>query len=181
MQCFCFSGCFNVAGFRFGENKSGNEIRQFLLLFDTAFEKTNLFFTFSAEKKAKKALENAEERLAEAEESASENKPEAVSEAMENYQENISLAEMEAKAIKRRNKNESPAFNNRQQYFQTSRNFDGSFSQSSGTSQRGHPKAIEASKKGQEEAMKEIIGARKRSFEIKQEIKQEKERKKRNK
>ena len=93
-------GCFGIAFFRFGENESGDETGQFLLLFDKAFEKADLFFTFNPEKKAKKALENAEERFTEAEESAGENKLEAVAEAMENYQENISLAETEAKAIK---------------------------------------------------------------------------------
>ena len=75
------------------KTKAGTKSGSFFYFFDKAFEKTNLFFTFRAEKKAKKALEYADERLAEAEESASENKPEAVAEAMENYQENIEVLE----------------------------------------------------------------------------------------
>ena len=73
--------------------KAGVKPGSFFYFFDKAFERADLFFTFSPENKAKKALENAEERLAEAEESASENKPEAVAEAMENYQENIEVLE----------------------------------------------------------------------------------------
>src|SRR3989344_6318586 len=60
--------------------------------FDTTFEKIGLFFTFSPEKKARKALEYADERLAEAEAVANENKPEAVATAMTNYKENVSFA-----------------------------------------------------------------------------------------
>ena len=59
------------------KTKAGTKSGSFFYFFDKAFEKTNLFFTFRAEKKAKKALEYADERLAEAEESANENKPEA--------------------------------------------------------------------------------------------------------
>ena len=73
--------------------KAGVKPGSFFYFFDKAFERADLFFTFSPENKAKKALEYAEERLAEAEESASENKPEAVAEAMENYQENIEVLE----------------------------------------------------------------------------------------
>lgn len=75
------------------KTKAGTKSGSFFYFFDKAFEKTDLFFTFSPEKKAMKALENAEERLAEAEESASENKPEAVTEAMKDYQKNIEILE----------------------------------------------------------------------------------------
>lgn len=80
--------------------KAGAKPGSFFYFFDRALEKTSLFFTFSSEKKAKKALEYAEERLAEAEELVKENKQEDAKKTIENYQENISLAEMEAKEIK---------------------------------------------------------------------------------
>ena len=87
--------------------KAGLKHGNFFYFFDKAFEKADLFFTFSSEKKADKALEYADERLAEAEESANENNPEAVAAAMENYQENVSLAKREAGAVKDEAKTEN--------------------------------------------------------------------------
>jgi len=72
----------------------------FFYFFDTASEKINLFFTFSPEKKAQKALEYADERLAEAEESANENNSKAVEKAMIGYKEKISLATEKSKGLK---------------------------------------------------------------------------------
>ena len=156
------------------KTKAGTKSGSFFYFFDTAFEKTNLFFTFSAEKKAKKALENAEERLAEAEESASENKPEAVAEAMENYQENISLAEMEAKAIKDETKTKDLLSTIASSTSKHQEILTEVLAKVPEQAKEAIQKAIEASKKGQEEAMKEIIEPKKEVSEIKQEIEETK-------
>ncbi len=76
----------------------------FWYVFDTAFEKISLFFTFNPEKKAEKALGYANERLVEVEAVANENKPELVATAMSNYQKNVSLAIAKSKEVENKEK-----------------------------------------------------------------------------
>ncbi len=73
--------------------------------FDTAFEKIGLFFTFSPEKKAEKALEYADERLAEA--GAVTDNAEAVKTAITNYESNIAFAVEKVKEIREKDKTEA--------------------------------------------------------------------------
>jgi len=136
--------------------KAGLKHGNFFYFFDKAFEKADLFFTFSSEKKADKALEYADERLAEAEESANENDLEAVAAAMENYQENVSLAKREARAVKDEIKTEkllliiASSTSNHQEVLEKV------LEKVPEEAKKAIQKAIEVSKKGKEEAMREV-------------------------
>ena len=72
----------------------------FFYFFDTTFENVGLFFTFDPEKKAQKALEYADERLAEIEAVAEEKNPDVVKTAIANYESNIALATEKSKEVK---------------------------------------------------------------------------------
>ncbi len=67
---------------------------------DIFFEKVDIFFTFSSEKRVIKTLANADERLAEATAGAEEENPVMVERAMMSYQENVSSAIVQAVQIK---------------------------------------------------------------------------------
>ena len=67
---------------------------------DTIGEKVNMFFTFSPEKKAEKALGYAEERVAEAKVMAEENKPQAAEEAADGYKNFLDLANAKVEEAK---------------------------------------------------------------------------------
>ena len=66
-----------------------------------------MFFTFSPEKKAQKALEYADERLAEIEAIAEEKNLDAVKTAIANYESNITLATEKSKEVKDKGQAES--------------------------------------------------------------------------
>lgn len=74
------------------QTSAGSTPSSFFYFFDTTFENISLFFTFDSEKKAEKALNYAEERLAEIREISSDNNPERIGKAMANYEDKISLA-----------------------------------------------------------------------------------------
>lgn len=74
---------------------------------DTLSEKINLFFTFSSEKKAEKAIEYAEERFGEIMEMVSRNKTKEAAEAAVKYKEILDLATREAQKIKEAGKMEA--------------------------------------------------------------------------
>ena len=74
--------------------------------FEVLFEKIDLSFTFSSEKKAQKALGYADERLAEAEAVAEEKNTDAVKTAIAGYESNMALATEESKQIKDKGKTE---------------------------------------------------------------------------
>ncbi|MBI2057608.1 MAG: hypothetical protein HYT63_01335 [Candidatus Yanofskybacteria bacterium] len=74
---------------------------------DTFSEKINLFFIFSSEKKAEKAIEYAEERFGEIREMISRNKTKEAAEATARYKESLDLATKEAGKIKEVEKTEA--------------------------------------------------------------------------
>src|SRR3989344_4051626 len=67
--------------------------------FVTTFEKINLFFTFSPDKKAEKALKYAEKRLAEAKAVAEDENSDAVKTAISGYEENMAIASEASKEV----------------------------------------------------------------------------------
>ena len=142
----------------------------FFYFFDTTFENISLFFTFSPEQKAQKALEYADERLAEIEAVAEEKNPDAVKTAIANYESNIALATEKSKEVKDKGQAEtllnSIAGNN-------SRNQDvlaAVLIKVPEEARAAITQAIEASKKGQEEATRQITELKKEVAELKQEL-----------
>jgi len=72
--------------------------------FDTLAKRINLFFIFSSEKKAEKAIEYAEERLAEVKAMAEKNKVEATETANQGYQDFLGLANQKTQEAKEEGK-----------------------------------------------------------------------------
>ena len=138
------------------KTKAGTKPGSFFYFFDKAFERADLFFTFNSEKKAEKALEHADERLAEAEESANENDQKAVETAMKDYQENISLAETEAKAIKDETKTKNLLSIIASSTSSHQEVLEKVLEKVPEEAKKAIQKAIEVSKKGKEEAMREV-------------------------
>ncbi len=141
-----------------------------LYFFDITFEHISLFFTFSNEKKAIKALSYADERLAEVEAVANENKPEAVATAMANYQENVSLATAESKEIKDKEKAQnllSTITDNTSKHQEVLTEV---YNKVPDEAKKAIEKAIEVSIKEHEEALKEIQGLKKTVEELQKDI-----------
>lgn len=142
----------------------------FFYFFDTAFERVNLFFTFNPEKKARKALEYADERLAEAETLTESKDSSMVKAVMENYTANIVLAAEKSKEVKDQQASEnlfSTIADN------TSKNQEVLSSVLVKVPEEAKDailKAIEASKKEQEEATKQIAQLKGEVEQLKQEV-----------
>ncbi len=152
------------------ETSAGIKPGQFLYFFDTTFEKVGLFFTFGSENKAKKALEYADERLAEAEESANENNPKAVEKAMAGYKEEISLATEKSKGLKDQNKAEellNIVSENTSKHQEVLANVLEKVPEEAKQAIRN---AIEISKRGQEEAVKQITELKGEIEQLRQEL-----------
>ena len=146
--------------------KPGN----FFYFFDIAFENVGLFFTFNPEKKAQKALEHADERLAEAEESANENDPKSVEKAMTGYEEDISLATEKSKELKDEKKAEellNIVSENTAKHQEVLRSV---LEKVPEEAKQAILKAIEVSKKGQEEATRQIAELKGEIEQLKKEV-----------
>ena len=142
----------------------------FFYFFDTASEKINLFFTFNPEKKAQKALEYADERLAEAEESANENNPKAVEKAMTGYKEEISLATEKSKGLKDEERAKellNIVSENTAKHQEVLVSVLGKVPEEA---KQAILNAIEVSKKGQEEATKQINELKNEIEQLKNEV-----------
>ena len=140
----------------------------FFYFFDTTFEKIGMFFTFSPEKKARKALEYADERLAEAE--AVTDNAEAVKTAITNYESNIAFAEEKSRDIEDKEKAEalltSIADN-------TSKHQDvlaDVLAKVPDEAKEAITRAIEASRKGHVEAIQKIAELKGEVDKLKQEV-----------
>lgn len=138
--------------------------------FDTASEKINLFFTFSPEKKAQKALEYADERLVEIEAIAEEKDPDAVKTAVANYESNITLAAEKSKEVKDKTQAESlltliADSNSRNQEV-----LSAVLVKVPEEAKEAITQAIESSRKGQEEAAKQIAELKSEVEKLKKEI-----------
>lgn len=146
--------------------KPGN----FFYFFDTASEKINLFFTFNPEKKAQQALEYADERLAEAEESANENNPKAVEKAMTGYKEEISLATEESKGLKDEERAKELLNTVSENTAKHQEVLAGVLEKVPEEAKQAILNAIEISKKGQEEATKQIDELKNEIERLKKEV-----------
>lgn len=137
---------------------------------DTASERISLFFTFNTEKRIKKALAYADERMAEVEAVAGENDSGAVKKAITNYEGNVALATEKSKEIGEQDKAET-LFNiiadNTSKHQEV---LSAVLVKVPEEAKEAIAHAIEASKKGHEEVLKQITELKKEVVELKQEI-----------
>ena len=141
----------------------------FFYFFDTALERVNLFFTFNPEKKARKALEYADERLAEAEAVAKEKNTDAVKTAVAGYEGSIALAAEESKQIKDKGKAEGLLTSIADNTSKHQEILSDVLSKVPDEIKKAITKAIEASKRGQEEATKQIVELKGKVEQLKRE------------
>lgn len=157
--------------FAFGATtKAGLTPKHIFYFLDQASEGVSLFFTFNPENKAKKALKYADERLAEIEAVAEEKNPDVIKAVIVNYENNIALATEKSKEVKDKGRAEtlltSIADN-------TSRNQEilaAVLIKVPEEAKEAITQAIEASRKGQEEATKQIAELKGEVEKLKQEI-----------
>lgn len=140
----------------------------FFYFFDTTFEKIGLFFTFSPEKKAKKALEYADERLAEA--GAVTDNAEAVKTAITNYESNIAFAEEKSKDVGDKEKAEALLTSIADNTSKHQEVLTAVLVKVPDEAKEAIIRAIEASRKGHEEAMKKIAELKGEVEQLKQEV-----------
>ncbi|MFH1162387.1 MAG: DUF5667 domain-containing protein [Candidatus Jorgensenbacteria bacterium] len=142
----------------------------FFYFFDTTFERVSLFFTFSPEKKAQKALEYADERLAEAEALAEEKDTSAVKTAVAGYENNIAYATEESKQIKNKEKAEGLLASITDNTSKHQEILSDVLSRVPDEAKEAITKAIEASRKGQDEATKQIAELKGEIEKLKKEV-----------
>lgn len=152
------------------ETKAGIKPGSFFYFFDTTFEKINLFFTFNPEKKAQKNLEYANERLAEAEAVAEEKNTDAVKTAVAGYESSIALASEESSQIKDKGKIEELLNSIADNTSKHQEILAEVLNKVPDEAKEAIAKAIEASRKGQEEAMKQIAELKGEVEKLKQEV-----------
>lgn len=175
---FLLVAAFVVPVFASAATSAGVTPGSFWYFFDTASEKVALFFTFNPENKAKKALEYADERLAEIESIAEEKNPDAVKAAIADYEGNVALATEKSKEVKDKGQAES-LFNSIEN--SASRNqevLSAVLIKVPEEARAAIAQAIEASKRGQEEAARQIADLKGEVEKLKQEVaelKQEKD------
>jgi len=157
------------------ETNGGVGPSSFFYFFDTTFENINLFFTFDSEKKAQKALGYAEERLSEAKESANDNKPKAVEKAMDDYEKKISLATEKSKELKDKKKAEELLNTVSESTAKHQEILEATLDKVPDEAKEAILKAIEVSKRGQEQALREMATLREEVVELKDEIQELKE------
>src|SRR3989344_5428257 len=124
--------------------------------FDLAFEKINLFFTLNSEGKARKALGYADERLAEAEAVAESDNTDAVKTAITNYESNIAFAAEKSKDVSEKEKTEALLILIADNTSKHQEILADVLTKVPNETKESIMKAIEASKRGQEEAIKQI-------------------------
>ena len=142
----------------------------FFYFFDTTFENISLFFTFDSENKAKKALGYADERLAEIEAIAEEKNPNAVKMAIANYESNIALATEKSKDVKDKGQAESLLTLIEDNSSKNQEVLAAVLIKVPEEAREAITQAIEASRKGQEEATKQIAELRGEVEKLKQEV-----------
>ncbi|MDO8443337.1 MAG: DUF5667 domain-containing protein [bacterium] len=146
--------------------KPGN----FFYIFDTVSEKIGLFFTFNPENKAKKALGYADERLAEIEAISGENNPDAVKTAISNYESNVALATEKSKEVKDKGQEENLLNLITDNASKNQEVLSAVLIKVPEEAREAIVRAIEASKKGQEEATKQITELKGEIEQLKKEV-----------
>ena len=142
----------------------------FFYFFDTTFENISLFFTFDSENKARKALEYADERLAEIEAVAEEKNPNGVKTAIANYESNIALATEKSKEVKDKGQAESLLTSISDNTAKNQEVLAAVLIKVPEEAREAITRAIEVSRKGQEEATRQITELKKELSELKQEL-----------
>ena len=142
----------------------------FFYFFDTTFEQISLFFTFSPEKKAEKALAYADERIAEAEAVAGDNNVEAVKTAITNYEGNIALATEKSKEVQDKERSESLFTLIADNTSKNQEVLSAVLIKVPEEAKEAITQAIEASRKGQEEATKQIAELKSEIEQLKKEV-----------
>lgn len=137
---------------------------------DTFFEKINLFFTFSPEKKAQKAIGYAGERLAETEDLAEKNKPDLIMETMSGYESSIQLAEKSIKNIKDNKKIEELLNSLSENTSKHQEVLVNVYNKVPNESKEAIEKAIDVSLKAKEEATRQIAGLNVEVTELQQRV-----------
>lgn len=149
----------------------------FFYFFDTAFENVGLFFTFNSENKAKKALEYADERLAEIEEIAEEKNPDAVKTAIANYESNIALATGKSKDVKDKGRAETLLTSIADNATKNQEVLSAVLIKVPEEAREAITQAISASRKGYEEATKQITELKGEVEQLKKEVRELKQKK----
>lgn len=142
----------------------------FFYFFDTTFEKVGLFFTFNPQKKAEKALEYADERLAEIEDVAEEKDSDAIKTAITNYESNVALATEKSKEVKNKSQAENLLNLISDNASKNQEVLTAVLAKVPEEAKEAITRAIEASKRGQEEAIKQITELKKEIAGLKEEI-----------
>lgn len=144
----------------------------FFYFFDTAFENIGLFFIFNSENKAKKSLEYADERLAEIEEIAEEKNPDAVKAAIANYESNIALATEKSKDVKDKGRAETLLTSIADNAAKNQEVLSAVLIKVPEEAREAITQAISASRKGQEEATKQITELKGEVEQLKKEVRE---------
>jgi S1-C subfamily serine protease len=152
------------------DTKAGIKPGSFFYFFDTTFEKVNLFFTFNPENKAQKNLEYADERLAEAEAVAEEKNTDAVKTAVAGYESSIALAAEESSQIKDKGKTEGLLNSIADNISKHQEILAEVYNKVPDEAKEAITKAIEVSKRGQEEAMRQVAELKGEVEKLKQEV-----------
>lgn len=130
--------------------------------FDTLGKKISLFFTFDPVKKAQKAVHYAEERIAEAKVMAEKNKPDATERANQNYREFLELANKKTQEAKEKGKDvEELATSITEKTLKHQEVLIEIFEKVPDEAKTAIQKAIEVSRKGSEQAVQAVTGAKK--------------------
>lgn len=136
--------------------------------FDTLGEKIGMLFAFRTEKKAEKALRYAEEKLAEAKAMAEKNKIQALEKAIQKYQEFLGLANTKTKEAKEKGKDVEglvsliveKTLKHQEVLLEV-------FEKVPEEAKTAIQKAIEVSRRGSEEAVQAVTGAKKEELQKK--------------
>lgn len=159
-----------LPSFALAETNAGIKPGSIFYFFDITLEKVGMFFIFNSEKKAEKALEYADERLAEAKEVANENKPDEVAKAMADYEKNILFATEKSKDLDDKEKSEKLLNTISENTARHQEILEGVLEKVPDEARGAILKAIEASKRGQEEALKRITELKGEIDQLKQEV-----------
>ena len=138
--------------------------------FDIAFEKINLFFIFNSEGKARKALEYADERLAEAEAVAENNNTDAVKTAITNYESSIAFAVEKSKDVSEEEKSEALLTAIADNTSKHQEILADVLTKVPDEAKEAITRAIEVSRKGQEEAMRQVAELKGEVEQLKKEV-----------
>lgn len=165
-----FAAVFTLPIFASAATSPGVKPGNFFYFFDTSFEKIGLFFTFSPEKKARRALQYADERLAEIEGIAEEKDTDAVKTAISNYENNVALAAEKSKEVTDKAKAESLLTAIEDKTEKNQEVLSVVLTKVPEEAREAILRAISASKKGQEEAAKQIAELKGEVEKLKQEV-----------